>query len=169
MTSRALPFAFALLLVLRAPAAGAQAATVSAVAVSPAAVSRGHVRVSLPVAARDLARGDTIREADIAIVDTTIVWRWSGAPADTARAIAGWVTRRAITAGEALRAPAVMAPPMVTSGQSVKVIYQDGPVRLVLTSIATNTAPLGAPVGVRIDRTRRLDGIAVAPNTVRLR
>ena len=51
----------------------------------------------------------------------------------------------------------------------VSVIYQDGPVRILLTGVATNTASLGAPVGVRIDATRRLDGIAVAPNTVRLR
>jgi hypothetical protein len=41
-------------------------------------------------------------------------------------------------------------------------------VRILLTGVATNTAPLGASVGVRIDPTRRLDGIAVAPNTVRL-
>jgi flagella basal body P-ring formation protein FlgA len=38
-----------------------------------------------------------------------------------------------------------------------------------MSGVATNTAALGAPVGIRIDRTRRLDGIAVAPNTVRLR
>jgi flagella basal body P-ring formation protein FlgA len=51
----------------------------------------------------------------------------------------------------------------------VAVLYQDGPVRIRLSGVATNTASLGAPVGVRIDATRRLDGIAVAPNTVRLR
>ena len=79
------------------------------------------------------------------------------------------LTRRAIAAGEVLRAPAVGAPPMVTAGRSVAVIYQDGPVRIYLTGVATNSAPYGSAVGVRIDPTRRLDGIAVAPNTVRLR
>ncbi len=156
--SRAL--ALVVVLAIVAPAAHAQQA-----AVAP----RGHARVTLAVAARDLARGDTLQASDIAMLDTTIVWRWNESAPDTARVVAGWVTRRPIAVGEVLRAPAVMAPPMVTSGHSVKVIYQDGPVRLVLTGIATNTAPLGAPVGVRIDRTRRLDGIAVAPNTVRLR
>lgn len=132
-------------------------------------VPRGYVRLAMPVATRDLARGDTLRAGDLVVIDTLMVWRWNGVAPDTTRAVAGWVTRRAIAAGELLRAPAVMPPPAVTSGATVSVIYQDGPLRLVLTGIATNTAPLGAPVGVRIDRTRRLDGIAVAPNTVRLR
>jgi flagella basal body P-ring formation protein FlgA len=51
----------------------------------------------------------------------------------------------------------------------VTAIWQDGPLRVVVTGIATNTAAIGAPVGVRIDPTRRLDGIAAGPNTVRLR
>jgi flagella basal body P-ring formation protein FlgA len=132
-------------------------------------VPRGHVRLTLPVATRDLARGDTLQAADVALVDTLLVWRWTGAPADTARAVTGWVARRAIAKGELLRAPAVAPPPVVASGSTVTAIWQDGPVRLVLTGVALNTAAAGAPVGVRIDRTRRLDGVAVAPNTVRLR
>ncbi len=158
--------ALALLVVLAivAPAADAQAPA------SPSApIARGHARVTLAVATRDLARGDTLVASDIASLDTTIVWRWNDSAPDTTRASAGWVTRRPILAGEVLRTPAVMAPPMVTSGQSVSVLYQDGPVRLLLKGIATNTAPLGAPVGVRISATRRLDGVAVAPNTVRIR
>jgi flagella basal body P-ring formation protein FlgA len=125
--------------------------------------------VRLSIATRALQRGDTLRLEDIAIVDTIIVWRWSTSAPDTTRAQAGWIARRPIAAGEVLRFPAVGAPPVVTAGARVSVIYQDGPVRILLTGVATNTAPLGAPVGVRIDPTRRLDGIAVAPNTVRLR
>ena len=131
------------------------------------AAARGMVRVRFTVATRALQRGDTLREADIAVVDTSIVWRWNTAP-DTTRAVPGWITRRAIAAGEVLRAPAVGAAPVVKAGTQVKVIYQDGPVRIMLSGIATNNAALGAPVGVRIDATRRLDGIAVAANTVRL-
>jgi flagella basal body P-ring formation protein FlgA len=149
-----------------AGAARASVAPASAMAVS--SVPRGYVRVSLPVATRDLVRGDTVRASDFALVDTTLVWRWTGTP-DTTRAITGWVARRPIAAGELLRAPAVAAPSMVSAGATVTLLYQDGPVRLVLRGVATNTASLGAPVGVRVDRTRRLDGIAVAPNTVRLR
>jgi flagellar basal body P-ring formation protein FlgA len=156
--------ACAIALALFAPVAEAQTGTAEAVT----AVPRGYVRLSLPVATRAFVRGDTVRASDFSLVDTTLVWRWSAAP-DTTREIAGWVARRPIAVGELLRAPAVAAPSMVSAGATVTLLYQDGPVRLVLKGVATNTATLGAPVGVRIDRTRRLDGIAVAPNTVRLR
>lgn len=165
-----------LALVLVAPAAGAQASTptpnvggnsASAPTTAPA-LPRGFVRLSLPAATHDIARGDTIRAGDFALVDTTLVWRWA-TPPDTTREIAGWVARRPIVAGELLRAPAVAAPSLVSAGATVTVLYQEGPVRLTLKGIATNSASLGAPVSVRVDGTRRLDGVAVANNTVRLR
>jgi len=130
---------------------------------------RGTVRVTLPVATRALQRGDTLHASDIALLDTTIVWHWNGIAPDTTRPLPGWVTHRPIAVGEVLRAPAVSAPPIVASGATVSAIWQDGSVRLVLIGVATNSAALGAPVSVRVDRLRRLDGVAVAPNTVRLR
>lgn len=143
-------------------------ATANAVAAQiPAA--RGTVRVTLPVTTRALQRGDTLHASDIALLDTTIVWHWNGIAPDTTRPLPGWVTHRAMAAGEVLRAPAVSAPPIVASGATVSAIWQDGSVRLVLIGVATNNAALGAPVSVRVDRMRRLDGVAVAPNTVRLR
>lgn len=157
--SRALVLAIALVLgapVVRSSALGAQE-------------TRGTLRRTLPIATRDIMRGDTLGASDIAMRDTMLVWHWNSAPSDTASVVPGWVARRNIAAGELLRTPAVMAPPLVTSGQTVSVLYEDGPVRLVLKGVATNTAPLGAPVGVRISATRRLDGVAVAPNTVRIR
>lgn len=126
-------------------------------------------KVTRTVAARALLRGDTLQASDIATVDTTIIWRWTNVAPDTTRALPGWVTHRNIAAGEVLRAPAVSPPPVVTSGTKVTAIWQDGPLRVVITGIATNSAAIGAPVGVRIDSTRRLDGIAAGPNTVRLR
>ena len=39
-----------------------------------------------------------IRHALLEIVDTSIVWRWNTLP-DTTRAQPGWITRRAIAAG----------------------------------------------------------------------
>jgi flagellar basal body P-ring formation protein FlgA len=126
-------------------------------------------RVSLTVATRALARGEALQPTDIALVDTIITWRWNGQSPDTTRALPGWVTRRPIMAGEVLRTPAVTPPPLIESGATVKAIWQDGPITLVINGVATNTATVGAPVGVRINRTRRLDGVAIAPNTVRLR
>jgi len=137
---------------------------------APATALRADQRqVSMTVATRALARGEALQASDIAVVDTVIPWRWGKLAPDTTRAQAGWVTHRPIAAGEVLRAPAVSPPPVVASGTAVTAIWQDGPLKLVLSGVATNTAALGAPVGVRVDRTRRLDGVAVAPNTVRLR
>lgn len=162
--------------VLAAASALGSVPTLSAQSRSPIALpnvrdsaARGTVRVQQSIATRALQRGDTLRANDIAVVDTNLVWRWSTIAPDTTRARIGWITRRSIAAGEVLRYPAVSAPPIVNAGTRVSLIYQDGPVRILLTGVATNTAPLGASVGVRIDPTRRLDGIAVAPNTVRLR
>ncbi|MBL0941011.1 MAG: flagellar basal body P-ring formation protein FlgA [Gemmatimonadaceae bacterium] len=153
--------------VLRAQT-NAQSTAQPAAASPDAPLARDQRRVSYTVAARAIARGETLRAEDIAMLDTVIVWRWNGSP-DTTRALPGWVTRRAIAAGEVLRAPAVGAPALITSGQTVTAIWQDGSLRLAIAGVATNTAALGAPVGVRIDRSRRLDGVAVGPNTVRLR
>ena len=141
----------------------------SAVSGSISVLGAQERTVTVSVAARALVRGDTLQASDIATMDTTIVWRWNSVAPDTTRALPGWVTRRNIALGEVLRAPAVMPPPAITSGTRVTVIWQDGPLRVVVTGIATNTAAIGAPVGVRIDPTRRLDGIAAGPNTVRLR
>ncbi len=132
-------------------------------------VTRDQRRVTLAIATRDLARGDTLSATDFVLMDTVITWRWGSVGPDTSLPAAGWVTRRAITAGEVLRMPAVTAPPVVTSGAKVVAVWQDGLVRLTLSGVATNTAALGAPVSVRVDRNRRLDGIAVGPNTIRLR
>jgi flagella basal body P-ring formation protein FlgA len=154
----------ATLALLLAPA-GATAQGTTAAAPLP----HGTHRVTLAVAARALARGDTLAAADVALRDTVIRWQWNGVPPDTVRPAPGWVVQRPIAAGERLRPPGVIPPPVVRAGTAVTVEYRDGPVRLRLAGIATNSAPLGAPVGVRLDPTRRLDGIAVAPNLVRLK
>lgn len=155
---------------LRAVVVAAMLAGSAVVLLAQAAPSlaRDQRRVTYLVAARAITRGDTLMASDLATLDTVITWRWNGAP-DTTRAAAGWVARRNIAAGEVLRAPAVTPPPVITSGSTVTAVWQDGALRVVVAGVATNTAALGAPVGVRIDRTRRLDGVAAGPNLIRLR
>jgi len=150
-----------------APTAAPMAAPTAAL--DSAELPRGQRRVSLSFATRFLERGETLRPDDFVRRDTVINWRWGMVSPDTTRVSAGWMTRRPIAAGEVLRPPAVMPPPVITSGATVSAVYQDGPVRVVIAGTATNTAAVGAPVGVRIDRARRLDGVAVGPNIVRLR
>lgn len=159
-------FATLLLLVLNVMVVHAQVAQSP---VASAAVKRGTASVTWPRAVRALQRGEVVRANDYVLADTAIAWHWNDAPADTMRSITGWVARRAIAAGEFMHAPAVAPPHVVMMGSAVKVLWQDGPVSLTLVGTATNNAALGAPVGVRIDRNRRLDGVAVGSNIVRLR
>lgn len=133
------------------------------------ALAQGTLRMTWPKATRALQRGETVQPTDYVLTDTVIVWTWKQPSADTITAVAGWTTRRAIAQGEFMHGPAIAPARVITQGSSVKVLWQDGNVHLTLTGTATNNAAMGAPVGVRLDRNRRLDGIAVGPNTVRLR
>ncbi|MEP6764511.1 MAG: flagellar basal body P-ring formation chaperone FlgA [Gemmatimonadaceae bacterium] len=130
-------------------------------------VPRGMVRVTWARALRALRRGDTLRTEDFSLADTVIVWPWNTTPETAAQP--GWLVKRALAAGEFMRTPSVAPLSVITTGSTVKILWQEGGVRLTLSGVATNNAALGAPVGVRIDRNRRLDGIAVGPNSVRLR
>ena len=154
---------------LLAAALPAQESNGGVAARTPRAMPSGSMRMHLAIATRAFQRGDTVRVGDYALVDTTITWRWSMPASDTVRVQPGWVAQRAIAEGEVLRTPSVQAPALITSGSTVKVIFRDGPVQVVVNGTAITSATLGAPVSVRIDRSRRLEGVAVAPNTVRLR
>jgi flagella basal body P-ring formation protein FlgA len=144
-------------------------AATSAAMTGEVPVMRGKARVTWPKATRAIPRGATIASSDYELVDTVIVWAWKEAPTDTITAITGFTTRRMIAEGEFMHGASVTPGNVIAAGSAVKVLWQDGNVRLTLKGTATNNAILGAPVGVRIDKDRRLDGVAVGPNTVRLR
>jgi flagellar basal body P-ring formation protein FlgA len=119
----------------------------------------------LPVAARALARGVVLSESDISMVPHAEVPNGNVPNGETPNA--GWVTRRAIAAGEVLRAPAVAPPTVVEAGRPVDLVWRDGTLELRLRGVAANSAPLGGRVAVRVDR-RRYEGIAAGPAVVRL-
>jgi flagella basal body P-ring formation protein FlgA len=150
----------------QAPTAPALAAWNSPEAAAPLPADRG-LTWTRAIATQALVRGDTLRADDFTLRDTTVARLPFGA--DTTRPQAGWLVQRPIAAGEWLRAPAVIARPAVTAGRPVHAIWSDGTVRLAVVAVALNSAPIGGAVALRVGRTRRLDGIAVAPDTVRLR
>jgi flagellar basal body P-ring formation protein FlgA len=113
----------------------------------------------VPVAARDLPRGATLTPADILLRE--------GTGGDAAEAVtAGWVTRRMIRAGEALRAPAVGRPDAVRSGEEVTVRLRQGTVQLTLRGVAAAGAGIGETVWVRIGTGWRLEGVVAGPGEV---
>jgi flagellar basal body P-ring formation protein FlgA len=105
-----------------------------------------------PVAARDLARGVTLEAADV-LGDGEIV---------------GWVTRRVVREGEALRPPAIAPPEMVRSGDTVQGVWRQGGMEIRVQGRAMNSAAEGERVSVRVDARRRFEGVAVGSGVVRL-
>ena len=126
------------------------------------------VAAQAPLAARDIARGETLAAADIVRADS--------APADGRQPTAdssggvaeGWVTRRAIRAGEPLRPPAVAPPPLVRAGQAVQALWRFGAVELRIRGTALSTAAEGERVAVRLETRRRVEGVAVGAGVVRV-
>jgi flagellar basal body P-ring formation protein FlgA len=153
-------------------AAHAQSAHAQATALthtaSPRATSAATLVWTRAIAVRPLMRGDTLQAADFTLADT-LVQRRPPYGADTTTPKAGWLVQRPIGAGEWLRTPAVIPVPAVTAGRPVHAIYNDGTVQLAVSGIALRSAPIGGSVTVRIGRTRRVDGIVIAPDSVRLR
>jgi flagella basal body P-ring formation protein FlgA len=140
----------------------------SALAQSARATSAATEVWTRAIAVRPLMRGDTLQADDFVLADT-LVQRRPPYGADTTTPKAGWLVQRPIGAGEWLRTPAVIPVPAVTAGRPVHAIYSDGAVQLAVSAIALRSAPIGGSVTVRIGRTRRLDGIVIAPDSVRLR
>jgi flagella basal body P-ring formation protein FlgA len=125
-----------------------------------------------PIAARALARGETLTVDDIAVAGQ------GGRSALCAlrSALVGSVTRRMIAAGEPLREPAVAPANAIAANQQVSVIYRDAGIEVRLTGVAANAAPVGGRVTVRVAgaprsgvASRSLDGVAIGAGLVQVK
>lgn len=117
----------------------------------------------IAVAAHALARGTVLAANDIAYHDTV-----TRIPLDSSAVAPGWVTRRVIAEGEALRSPAVEPPLVVMANDPVEAEWTDGGVRLTLRGTATKSAALGERITIRTESGRRIEGTVVAPGRVRI-
>ncbi|HEV2642839.1 MAG TPA: flagellar basal body P-ring formation chaperone FlgA [Candidatus Elarobacter sp.] len=119
-------------------------------------------RLRVPVAARDLARGNVLSASDIAWADTSL------ATAGRTVVTPGWIARRAIRAGEVLREPSVSRPDLVASGNAVDVIYTVPGVTIKVRGTAVGNGAEGDEVFVKLENRKRLRGIVAGANTVRV-
>ena len=104
--------------------------------------------------ARALARGETIRENDIAIER-----RPKAEAADTVRqadAAIGQAARRELRAGQFLRAADLMKPELVSRGDTVTLVFQSPGVRLTMQAKAIEAGTLGDLVQVLNPQSKRI-------------
>ncbi len=155
--------------------AAAVAAAVLVLAPGRAGAQAPDARVGdprVPVAARALARGQVLTADDITFAPAPRPGAGAAArPVPAPRSPVpgpGWTTRRMISAGEVLRAPAVAPPAAVRAGEPVALVYQADGITLRLAGTAAADAPLGARVPVRVDTRRRFEGVVAGPGLVRL-
>jgi flagella basal body P-ring formation protein FlgA len=142
---------------LAATTLGAQAPAATAPAAKPLGIER-----TVPVATRALPRGASLTTADYQLLAAVV----RPALRNAAAAESGWVTRRAVAAGEPLVEPAVGPPALVASGQPVNFVADHAGIRLAIRGTAATSGALGDRVWVRVEAGRRLRGIVTAPATV---
>jgi flagella basal body P-ring formation protein FlgA len=111
----------------------------------------------VPVAARDLPRGHVLTEADV---------RFADVPGGGGHGGPGWVTRRVVRVGEALRRPAVEPAQAVRSGDPVTVRWAGSGVAVALAGTAAKGGAPGERVWVNVGRGWRLEGTVAGPGEV---
>jgi flagella basal body P-ring formation protein FlgA len=83
--------------------------------------------------------------------------------------LAGWETRRALSAGEVIARLDAVPPRVVAPGDPVRMTWCRGGVRIALAGTALNAARRGEALRVRIEgRTEPLTGVASGPGTADL-
>jgi flagella basal body P-ring formation protein FlgA len=134
---------------------------------------------AIRVAARPIARGSVLTAADIAYEKKTnaagnasphsiAINERDRRPAAADDSLIGFTARRLIATGEPLRAPAVIPPRLVASGDMVDVIWRDGSIVVTAKGRATRAAGAGERIAVRIDEKRTVEGMVVAAGRVRV-
>lgn len=129
-------------------------------------VIRAGVRESAAFATRPVAAGATLEDADLRFENRV---RWGAPEPAPVRPAAGWRARRAISAGEALSAPAVAPPSLVHVGEPVALEWSSGTVRISMSGVALNAASAGDVVHVRVEgRPGRHAAVVTAPGRATL-
>jgi flagella basal body P-ring formation protein FlgA len=125
---------------------------------------RAAVHETGTVAARPVPAGMRLAAEDLG-VDVRLHWG-PAAAAPGPRPEPGWEARRPLATGDVLAWPAVVAPPLIASGGTVRLIWSRGEVSVSLVGVALNSARRGETVRARVDgRTVRLAATAVEPGT----
>jgi flagellar basal body P-ring formation protein FlgA len=125
----------------------------------------GTVRIVVP--SHDIARGETISEADLTFATVDGSALMSGVPTRIEE-VKGMQTRRMLSAGQAFRADDVRRPIVITKGQTVTMQFAAPGVELTAMGRAMSEGGVGDTVTVQNPISyRMIAATVVAPGTVR--
>lgn len=129
----------------------------------PAAAETG-IRIVVP--AHDIARGQTITEADLTYATVTGTALMAGTVTNAA-AVRDMEARRMLHAGEVLRAEDLRHPIVVTRGQTVTMLFHAPGVELTAMGRAMGEGGVGDTVTVQNPASfRMIAGVITGPGTV---
>ncbi len=119
--------------------------------------------VQVPVLARPIARGAVIDAADVVMADRPASDVRATAIADAA-ALIGHAARRALPAGQPVRASDLERPAAIARGQTLSVEWRSGPLRLTVQGQALGDAAVGESVRiVNVASHRTIEATVIAP------
>ena len=128
------------------------------------ALADAGVRIVVP--ARDIARGTTILEADLAT--KTVDGNLLSGTVTSVNDIVGMQTRRVLHAGESVRIEDVRRPTLVTKGSTVTMIFEAPGITLTAAGRAMSEGGLGETVTVQNPVSfRQVSAIVTGPGEVR--
>lgn len=148
-------------------ASPAFAASAPAPAPAPAAADAANaVRIAVP--ARNIARGETIEQADLQYINIDQA-RTSSDLIMAMNNLAGMQARRFLRAGEPVRTSDVRPPILVSKGSTVTIVFLAPGVSLTVSGKAMSEGGLGESVVVLNPVSyRQITGIVTAAGTVRV-
>ena len=112
-----------------------------------------HVYARVPVAARNLANGETLKAADVAFEERDISAPGMG-PFPTAEQIEGRILVRGYLAGQPIVSTAFRPNPVVANGDPVKVIVRGSGFSIVTTGVALSRQTRASPCGSSSNRAK---------------
>jgi flagella basal body P-ring formation protein FlgA len=127
-----------------------------------------RVIAEVVVTSRGVARGQVLAQADVRLVSSDITRLPAGVLNDVGQALGKSVVA-ALPGGIALRADMLRAPPAVSQGQSVRIIFQGEGVRVDSEGRSLTTAAVGEPARVRTASGKVIEGIVHSPGVVEVR
>jgi len=138
---------------------------ICALAMAYPAFADTGVRIVVP--SRDIARGETLAESDLAyeFVAASAVMPGTATAMDS---IVGQQTRRVLRAGQSMRNDDVRSPILVTKGTTVTMIFDAPGVTLTATGRAMSEGGVGDTVTVQNPASyRQISAVVTGPGTVK--